>query len=104
MNFLTGPDATPTRPVLRWADDATIEFVPALRDDLLAAVALGADVTVCLGDVTRIDSAALQLLLATRASLAVNGRVLRIAEPSDAVRDAVRLSGLADLIAPTEAG
>lgn len=98
MNPVTESEPAPS--VLRWTGDATIESVAGLRCDLLGAVTLGADVTVCLGDVTRIDTAALQLLVAARATLARAGRALRLGEMSDAVKDAVRLSGLAELIAP----
>jgi anti-anti-sigma factor len=62
--------------------------------------------TLDLSPVTDFDSAGVQLLLATRRSLAESGTRLRIQSPSAAVRDGLTVFGLQDLLAdgaPAEA-
>ncbi len=54
--------------------------------------------TLDLGAVTRIDTAAVQILLALRRTLAGGGQALRIHPASSAVHDALGLYGLVGLL------
>lgn len=80
--------------------ELTIAFAAASHQQLAEALA-GADamLTLDLSGVTEFDSAGLQLLLATRRSLAARGRALRLAAPSPVVRDALGVFGLQQLLA-----
>ena len=67
--------------------------------DRLAALAENAPFgAIDLAAVTRIDTAAVQILLALRRSLAGRGQALRLRDPSAPVRDALGLYGLSDLL------
>ena len=67
--------------------------------DRLAALADGAPFgAIDLAAVTRIDTAAVQILLALRRTLAGRGQALQLRDPSAPVRDALGLYGLADLL------
>lgn len=80
--------------------ELTIAFAAASHQQLAEALAGGTGaLTLDLSGVTEFDSAGLQLLLATRRSLAASGRPLRIAAPSEVVRDALLVFGLQPLLA-----
>lgn len=83
---------------VNWTGEATIESISRLREDLANALSQSKNVVVCLRDVTRIDAAALQLLVATRTSLTALGRVLRLGNMSAAAEEAMRLSGFDVLV------
>ncbi len=75
----------------------------ALRETLVDAVtALPADCTALRLDLSAVhdfDSSGVQLLLATRRSLAARGSALQLVAPTAAVHDALRLFGLGTLLA-----
>jgi anti-anti-sigma factor len=102
MSSDTEIEAASVCSTVEWSGETTIESVTTLRDDLLTTIARGNDVAVDLRNVTRIDSAVLQLIVAARNSLAESGRVLHLAEVSDPVMTAVRLAGLAEWFADSE--
>ena len=77
------------------AADAHARLAQALAD-------AAGDLQLDLGGVTDFDSAAVQLLLATRRSLAERGDALRISTASAAVRDALAVFGL-DSLLPAQA-
>lgn len=79
--------------------DITIAAAAALRPELLCALAeLGeaaaATLRLDLQRVESLDSAGIQLLLATRCSLAERGQQLELSNAQPAVRDTLRCVGL----------
>ena len=91
---LLAPDSAPIL-----GPDLTIAHAASHRERLLAILA-GQPGNLCLnlGDVSDIDSSGVQLLLATRLSLAQQGRALRLAPCSTAVREALGTFGLDTLL------
>ena len=88
-----------TAPALRIEGDFTVAAAATLRGQLLDAV--GADsgpLTLDLAEVQVIDSAGLQLLLATQRSLAAGGRALRLQHVPAPVREALELFQLRPLL------
>lgn len=84
---------------LRLDGELTIPQAAALRDRLLAVLDTAPDgLCLDLGDVEAFDSAGLQLLLATRNSLAERGLALTIGACSAPVADALRVYGLQALL------
>ncbi len=85
----------------RAPEQLTIHNARQLRTELLAAIDTdGADqgVTLVMDRVVQLDTAAVQLLLSARLTLAEMGRELTITQPSDAVRRTVAHLGLADAL------
>ena len=80
--------------------ELTIAFAAASHQQLAEALAHDSGtLTLDLSGVSEFDSAGLQLLLATRRSLAAQGRTLRLVHASVAVRDALDVFGLQPLLA-----
>ncbi len=81
--------------------ELTIAFAAGVREQLAAAVAAApaGPLTLDLSGVSEFDSAGLQLLLATRRSLAAAGRTLHLQAPSAVVQDALQVFGLRSLLA-----
>jgi anti-sigma B factor antagonist len=97
MNAATG---TP----LSLGPELTIVFAAAMQQTLSDAVQAGEGPLVLdLGEVSDFDSAGVQLLLATRRSLADRGRTLHVAAASSAVTDALVVFGLQSLLMPAAA-
>ena len=93
MNLPACSDAIALGPEL------TIAHAAAAHEQLAAALQRGAgDCTLDLRGVTDFDSAGVQLLLATRRSLAERGDALCLAGASPAVTDALATFGLQDLL------
>ena len=86
-------------PALTLGPDLTIGFAAAWRETLADAVNGGGEVALNLADVTDFDSAGVQLLLATRRSLAERGQALQIVVASPVVRDGLQVFGLQTLLA-----
>jgi anti-anti-sigma factor len=85
--------------LLRLDGELTIPQAAALRDRLLAVLDTAPDgLTLDLGDVEAFDSSGLQLLLATRQSLAERGLALSLSACSATVADALRVYGLTALL------
>jgi anti-sigma B factor antagonist len=81
------------------AGEMTVYTAAALRQDLLAALTRHRRTKLLdLSEVTEIDTAGLQLLLAARRQAADDGRELLIADPSRAVRSAIELCRLSGLL------
>ena len=80
-------------------EELTIHSVEQLKDDLVIAVG-GSDelVTIAMDRVGLIDTAAVQLLLSARLTLAGSGRELKIDRPSEAFRSTVSRLGLEDAL------
>jgi len=91
--------------VLTIDGDFTIVRAAELREALLARLATApSELALDLGAVSDFDSAGVQLLLATRRSLAEAGAQLHIVATSSAVRQALALFGLAALaVEPADA-
>lgn len=90
-----------TQAVLSLGRDLTIVRAAELREALLARLAEApAVLALDLGDVSDFDSAGVQLLLATRRSLAEAGSRLAIVAASSNVRASLALFGLACLLDP----
>lgn len=81
--------------VLALGPDLTIAQAAACRDTLVDALCSGpGDLSLDLSAVTDIDSAGLQLLLATRRSVRERGAALRLMGVSATVQDALAVFGL----------
>ena len=79
--------------------ELTIAFAAATRDTLFDAMQTQVgDLTLELSGVTDVDSAGVQLLLATQRSLTERGDVLVLHAPSNTVRDALAVFGLSHLL------
>lgn len=83
--------------------ELTIPFAAATRDTLFDALhtqgaAAQGDLALDLSAVTEVDSAGLQLLLATRRSLAERGDALHLLAPSAPLREALAVLGLSHLL------
>ncbi|MGD2063544.1 MAG: STAS domain-containing protein [Nitrospirota bacterium] len=79
----------------------TVEKAAGLHKDFLAASSDGGDLVFVGDKVEAVDVAGLQLLLATRASARASGKPFEIYRPSQALTEAVRLTGLVDLLEQT---
>jgi anti-sigma B factor antagonist len=78
--------------------DLTIAHADACRCALAEVLSKhSGDFTIDLSSVTEFDSSGVQLLLATRRSLAERGHVLRLTAVSSTVKDALAVFGLAAL-------
>ena len=85
--------------VLRLGADLSIGQAAALRDTLADAVhSAPGDLQLDLSAVHDFDSSGVQLLVATRRSLATRGHALQIVAASAAVREALQLFGLTTLL------
>ena len=89
---------------LRIDAEMTIAAAAGLRETLVDAVTAlpegSAVLQLDLSAVHDFDSSGVQLLLATRRSLADRGAALHVVAAAAAVRDALKLFGLAALLAP----
>jgi len=85
-----------------WPPECTISAAAALHASLLMLLAEDpapqGDIVLDLGQVTDVDSSAIQLLLALQRSVTQHGRRLLVAKASDPVQDALLLFGLGDLL------
>ena len=92
--------AVPGAPgVLHLPAEMTIASAAALRETLVDAVAAApADLQLHLDGVHEFDSSGVQLLLSARRSLAQRGHALQVVAASTAVREALVLFGLDDLL------
>ncbi len=76
--------------------ELTIYGAAELQARLVAALADAPEgLEIDLADVTELDSAGVQLLMATQRAARVSGRTLTFHAPSDAVRDVIELFDLA---------
>jgi anti-anti-sigma factor len=90
-----------TQAALSLGRDLTIVRAAELRETLLARLAQApAVLALDLGEVSDFDSAGVQLLLATRRSLAEAGARLAIVAASSTVRASLALFGLTGLLEP----
>lgn len=91
-------------PALRIDTEMGIAAAAGLRETLVDAVTAlppgSAALQLDLSAVHDFDSSGVQLLLATRRSLAERGATLQVVAAGPAVRDALQLFGLAALLAP----
>ncbi len=88
-----------TNAALPLGPELTIAQAAACHATLLQALAAhSGDLALDLATVSDFDSAGVQLLLATRRSLAERGDALRIVAASPAVNDALAHFGLQDLL------
>lgn len=98
----------PAAPALRIEGDFTVAAAATLRNQLLDALAADSGtLTLDLAEVQVIDSAGLQLLLATQRSLAAGERALRLQHVPAPVREALdlfQLRPLLDSVAETAEG
>ncbi len=80
-------------------NELTIHSVERLRDDLQVALG-GVDrvVAIRMDNVGHIDTAALQLLLSARRTLAESNRELKLDQPSDACQQVIAALGLTDAL------
>ncbi|MDD5249756.1 MAG: STAS domain-containing protein [Rhodocyclaceae bacterium] len=84
--------ATVTRVAI--AGEFSIFTAAAVRDQLLAALGGAAEVEVDLAQVTELDSAGVQLMLAAKREAAAQDKVLRFTAHSAAVLDTLELCDL----------
>jgi anti-anti-sigma factor len=88
-------------PVVQPGAEMTINYAGVCHDQLAQAMeAAPGDLNVDLSRVTDFDSAGVQLLLALRRSLRERGDSLVLTQASAAVRDALTVFGLLDLLPP----
>jgi anti-sigma B factor antagonist len=88
-----------TATVISLGPELTIPYAAVHHLSLLEKLADDGDLALDLAGVSDFDSAGVQLLLSTRRTLAERGDALHIVGASAAVRDALELFGLADLMA-----
>jgi anti-anti-sigma factor len=99
MNPAMNTAPTPSGRPLALGPDMTIAQAATWHEALAQALAGSAgDLSLDLAEVTDFDSSGVQLLLATRRSLAERGDALRIVAAGAAVRDALATFGLQDLL------
>ncbi len=84
--------AAPHRVVL--SGEVSITGAAAIREKLLAALGRAADIEVDLSQVTEIDSAGVQLMIAAAREAVIHGTTLHFAGHSPAVLDSLQLTGL----------
>jgi anti-sigma B factor antagonist len=90
---------TATPAPLALGPELTIPFAAVTRDTLFDALhAQGGDLAIGLSGVTDVDSAGVQLLLATQRSLVERGDRMVLHAPSAPVRDALAVFGLSHLL------
>lgn len=93
------------RCTLALAGELTIYAAAEAKARLLAPLAECRDVAIDLAGVCEIDSAGLQLLILAQREARAAGRSLRLADPSPAVAELIRLYGLGAWFAtPAAAG
>ncbi|TAK88747.1 MAG: anti-sigma factor antagonist [Aquabacterium sp.] len=83
--------------------ELTVFTVHALKDRLLNALTPGSDLLIKLNDVTEVDGAGLQLLLATRHEARRQEIAMRLQAPPEALQAALALTGLSgefDVVLP----
>jgi anti-sigma B factor antagonist len=96
---MTDPLTTTAGAVLHLGAEMTIAQAAGHRETLVDAVAsAGGDLQLDLAAVSDFDSSGVQLLLSARRSLAERGLALQIVAASPAVRDALALFGLGQLL------
>jgi phospholipid transport system transporter-binding protein len=83
---------------LYWRGECCIESLAERREQLLRALEDGLPVMLDLSDVTRIDTAGLQLLLVFVLDMRRNGRDVRCAAASEPVYQGARLAGIRELL------
>lgn len=94
------PDTVTATPPLALGPELTVAHAAELRERLLATIADGrTSLALDLAGVTDFDSAGVQLLLATRRTLAERGGVLTLTAASSPVRGALDVFGLTDTLA-----
>ena len=76
-------------------ENLTAARAAEIRDALLTQLGSGGDLELDLSAVTEVDVAGLQLLCAAHRSAVAAGRELVVAGASEALREALRVSGLA---------
>jgi anti-anti-sigma factor len=92
-------DHSAAAPALELGPDLTIAQAAGWHETLTHALASQpGDLALDLAGVTDFDSSGVQLLLATRRSLAERGHTLHVVAASTAVRDALATFGLHDLL------
>jgi anti-sigma B factor antagonist len=97
MSTLDNPDSD----AVRLGPELTIAQAAGWRDTLVDALcATPGDLRLDLGSVTDIDSAGVQLLLATRRSVAERGATLSIVAASPSVAEALAVFGLDPALEP----
>jgi len=83
---------------LEWCGECCIDALETPRTQLLRALDGGADVTLDLSGVTRIDTAGLQLLLVFVLEMGKHSRRLTLSQPSESFSQSARLAGLSELL------
>jgi phospholipid transport system transporter-binding protein len=81
-----------------WQGECCIDSVSGRLDELVRAVSDGRTVQIDARDVTRIDTAGIQLLLALSLELQRRGRALVWLGISEVVEQVARLTGLRDAL------
>lgn len=92
------PDGDATRTRLAWRGDFCIDGAEARKAELRDAIATGRDLELDLGEVSRIDTTGLQLLLALVLELGQQGHIVHFREVPAAVLEAARVTGLSELL------
>jgi anti-anti-sigma factor len=88
--------------LLAFGPEMTIAFAAATRRKLIETLSCVGPLTLDLSGVSDFDSSGVQLLLATRRSLAERGDALTLHAPSAPVREALATFGLGDLLEPAK--
>jgi anti-anti-sigma factor len=83
---------------LHWRGECCIESLGERREQLLRALEDGLPVILDLSDVTRIDTAGLQLLLVFVLDMRRNGRAMQCVAASAPVLQGARLAGICELL------
>jgi anti-sigma B factor antagonist len=92
--------STPSERSLALGPEMTIPFAAAVREQLAEALRSPGSLTLDLSGVSDFDSSGVQLVLATRRTLAERGDALHLHAPNACVREAAAVFGLQPDLSP----
>jgi phospholipid transport system transporter-binding protein len=92
------PQRAGTTATLYWRGECCIESLAERREELQRALENGLAVAIDVSDVSRIDTAGLQLLLAFMLDMRRNGLSATCIAPSEPLRAGARIAGITDLL------
>lgn len=89
------------KPVLLLRGTVDLFLTGDLYQAALSLLERGEDASVCCENVGHLDTSALQILLALKRGLTKKVKLLQLSTPSDSLRKLLALTGLDDLLGPS---